>query len=198
MRRFIFFTVLVVYAIIGSTSVFAQRPRLPGQRGPQATVTPTPQAREKPTQAAPVRTGNCDVCGYCAGSQPPSDWESCRRCLYPTQAKEGGPASNNKTLIGIPEPDSSHFYTDFGCISTSPGEFTAQITSFFFSIIGGIAFLYFLYGSGVIATSRADPERLNYGKRIVYGSIIGLLFAIFSVFIIRFLSTSLGLPGIGG
>lgn len=159
----------------------------------------TPTTIATPTVAAPgnqvpttteVRTANCDACGYCAGAQKPGSWNKCSKCLYPKAVGAGA------TLIGLPTPDPNHVYTELGCVSTDPGEFAGQVSTVFFSLVGGIAFLYFLYGAGVIATSRADPERLNYGKRIIYGSIIGLLFTLFSVFIIRTISTSLGLPGL--
>ncbi len=146
-----------------------------------------------------IRTGtaNCDVCGYCKGANPPGSWSSCAACMYPALVSDSTQATEDKTLIGLPEADSNHYYTDLGCISTEPAEFASQISRLFFSIVGGIAFLYFLYGSAVVATARSDPERLNHGKRIVYGSIVGLLFVLFSLFIIRFLAGGLGLPGIG-
>jgi hypothetical protein len=98
---------------------------------------------------------------------------------------------------GIPTPDPDKYYTDFGCLSTKPGEFAAQISSFFFSIVGGIAFLYFIYGAFLVATSRSQPGKLNHGKRVIYGSIVGLLFALSAVLIIRFISSGLGIPGLG-
>jgi len=150
-----------------------------------------------PTPTPYIGKANCDVCGYCEGAILPGRWQDCRRCLYRGFGEGDIDPSSNSTLIGLPTPDPEHFYTDFGCISTLPGEFATAVSSFFFSIIGGIAFLFFLYGAGVVATSRSDPARLNYGKRIIYGAIIGLLFALFSVFILRVISTGLGLPGFG-
>jgi hypothetical protein len=134
--------------------------------------------------------------------QVPGRWQSCRQCIYNGFGPGDINPLDNKTIQGtaegIPTPDLYHIYTDFGCLSTRPGEFASQISSFFFSIVGGISFLFFLYGAGIIATSRSDPGRLNHGKRVIYGAIAGLLFALFSVFIIRFIATGLGLPSIGG
>lgn len=148
-------------------------------------------------------SATCDVCGYCDGmtlEQVPDRWQDCRRCVYPDL---GGVEADinpleNRTLRGIPQPSLYNIYTDFGCISTEPGQFAAQISSLFFSLVGSIAFLFFIYGAAMIATARSDPGRLNQGKRIVYGAIIGLLFALFAVFIIRFIATGIGLPDIGG
>lgn len=147
------------------------------------------------TSSTTINEVNCDLCGYCKGQPAPQNWEKCRNCLY--KAVAGASAEQNRTLEGIPTPDPGHHYTTLGCLSTDPGKFSGQVSTFFFSIIGGIAFLYMLYGAGIIATSRADPERLNHGKRVVWGSILGLLFVLFSVFIIRLLATSLGIPEIG-
>ena len=142
-----------------------------------------------------VSEANCDLCGYCKGQATPSSWSKCRSCLYPGIG-EAQPGSN-LTLIGLPTPDPGHHYTIVGCLSTNPGEFTSQVSRVFFSIVGGVAFLYLLYGAGIITTSRADPEKLNHGKRIIWGAILGLLFVLFSVFIIRFIATSLGVPEFG-
>lgn len=135
---------------------------------------------------------NCDLCGYCKGQQPPQTWGKCKECLY--KGVGGASAEQNLTLEGLPTPDPEHHYTSLGCLSTNPGEFAGQMSTVFFSVVGGIAFLYLLYGAGVIATSRADPERLNHGKRIIWGAIVGLLFVLFSVFIIRTIAVSLGVP----
>lgn len=179
-----------------------------------APATPTPfstAATPTPGLGAPLPTdephksvANCDLCGYCQGvAKVPGSWQACVRCLYPEVAGKDGVEADPaalRTLTNdaglIPTPDPNHYYTGFGCLSTEPGEFTAQMSSFFFSIIGGIAFLSFIYGTAVIATSRSDAGRLNQGRRILIGSIVGLLFALFSVFIIQFISRSLGLPGI--
>lgn len=152
-----------------------------------------------------ISTANCDVCGYCNGmtaDQVPGRWASCRQCIYAGLGEGEINPLDNKTIQGtaegIPTPDLFHIYTDLGCISTRPGEFAAQMSSFFFSVIGGIAFLVFIYGAGIIATSRSDPGRLEQGKKAIYGAIAGLLFALFSVFIIRFIAGGIGIPGIGG
>ena len=225
MRRVL--TLLMMFGFMLSFSASTNAQGLPQQAFDEPTNTPTPSPTATPTptpaqnpQVPPrnpkaptpthVSVANCDVCGYCnhmSIDQVPDRWESCRTCVYRGFEEDLDPLEN-KTITavigeggeieGIPTPDLYYIYTDFGCISTKPGEFAAQISSFFFSIVGGIAFLFFIYGAGVIATSRSDPGKLNHGKRIIYGSIIGLLFALFSVFIIRFVASGIGLPNIGG
>lgn len=144
---------------------------------------------------------NCDQCGYCSGmsqDQVPDRWQNCRKCIYKGLGEGDVSPLDNKTLLLVPTPDLFNIYTDFGCVSTKPGEFAQQISSFFFSVVGSIAFLFFIYGAGVIATSRSDPGRLAQGRRIIIGAIVGLLFALFAVFILRFVGTSVGLPNLGG
>lgn len=139
---------------------------------------------------------NCDACGYCQGETPPSFWEKCRNCLYPDLTAY--PAESNKTLEGLPTPNPERYYTAIGCASTNPGEFTKQLSDFFFRLVGGVAFLFLIYGAGVVITSQSDPERLNQGKRIIYGAIIGLLFVLLSTFIFNFIAnTVLRIPGFG-
>ena len=174
---------MILYLSIFCFSVHAQ------STSPSAITTPAPTEEN---------IANCDMCGFCQGQvEVPTNWATCRNCLYPEATSF--PAESNKTLIGLPQPDVNHYYTMLGCLSTNPGEFSLQITKFFFSIIGGIAFLSFLYGSVIIATSQANAERLNYGKRVVYASIAGLLFVIFSTFLIRLIAVDIfKIPAFGG
>lgn len=160
---------------------------------------------------------NCDACGYCQDTKTlleeiwesegkdkavewerwVANWRKCQKCLYPNFAGEVQP-DNNLTLINLPTPYPERYYTAIGCISTKPGEFTRQLSDFFFRLVGGVAFLFLLYGAGVVITSKSDPERLNQGKRIIYGAIIGLLFVLLSTFLFNFIAnTVLRIPGFG-
>lgn len=164
-----------------------------------------PKEEKKPIEKQ--RMANCDACGYCflradqPGSEaahitqpaPPAGWEQCRDCLYRAADQKGKKASDNMTLIGVPTPDKGYYYTQIGCISTDAGGFTSAIIALFFRLVGGIAFLYLLYGSFIIATSRSNPERLSYGRKILIAAIVGLLFALSAVFIVSFVSTTLGI-----
>ncbi len=148
-------------------------------------------------------TANCDICGYCGGTNPePSDWKSCVRCVYPEvydqiyKNNPSAPASIGETLKETIVPDADQHYTVIGCISTKPGAFVGGLSQFIFRIIGGIGFLFLLYGAFILATSRGDYEKLNQGKKIVFSSIAGLLFVLFATFIIRFVAVNiLKIPG---
>jgi len=98
-------------------------------------------------------------------------------------------------------------YTMIGCIKTNLNDFTQEgaassvvqkLLDFLFSIAGGIAFLYLLYGSYLVMTSKADPTKLQQGKRVILGAIIGVVFAVGAVFIINLLASGiLKIPGFG-
>lgn len=160
---------------------------------------------EEPTP----RTAACDLCGYCPPGQPPQSWSSCQKCLYPSinpspAAMESLKIDETTNLPPTPYP--GHQYTFLGCLGGltsfteggSAGTVVQAILNIVFSIVGGIAFLYLLYGSFIIATSQSDPERLNYGRRLITGAIIGLVFALSSVLIMNFIATNvLKVPGFG-
>jgi len=168
----------------------------------------------QPTNAQ-SRYATCDVCGYCPDSYPtpPTKWASCAKCLYPSlYPLEGTPDPVQKQSLLIddatnlpPQTAKGHIYTVFGCIKTDLNDFTqtgaAQslvqvLLNVIFITAGGVAFLYLIYGSFILITSQADPERLAYGKRVVLGAIIGLAFTLGSVFVINLLASNvLGLPG---
>lgn len=148
----------------------------------------------------------CDACGYCDTSQTsqtytqPDDYQNCQACLYPgrtgTETLEIDPATQRP-----PAPEKGKYWTIIGCINVSSfGGFSEQgasgnvvqiLLNFMFSVVGGIAFLYILYGSFVILTSRAEPERLSYGKRLVVGAITGVIFSLVSLFIVNFLANQI-------
>jgi len=155
------------------------------------------------------RYAACDLCGYCPPNPAPQSWPACQKCLYPEINPD--PAVMDSLKVDEetnlpPTPFPGRQYTFLGCLG-GEGGFTEQgaagsvvqsLLNIVFSMIGGIAFLYLLYGAFVIATSQAHPERLNYGKRVVYGAIAGLIFTLGSVFIVKFIASGiLKIPGFG-
>lgn len=150
----------------------------------------------------------CDLCGYCPPNNPPSTWEKCQQCIYPDassdpQTKETlriDPATNL-----VPTPRIGRQYTMIGCIRSDLGSFRSEgaaagvvqaLLNIIFSTAGGLAFLFVLYGGFIIATSQSNPERLGYGKKIVYGAIVGLVFTLLSVFIVNLIAGGiLKIPG---
>jgi len=148
---------------------------------------------------------------------PPGNWKQCVRCLYPTIYPSDAPNPPDASLcqsLGIiagtnqaPTTIPGRQYTMIGCI-TSEGGFdnnTGSGASSFsqalfdlvvFKMVGGIALLYLMYGAFLIITSQSDPEKLNHGKRVVYGSIIGLVFVLTSVLLVNIIGSNiLKIPG---
>lgn len=159
-------------------------------------------------QAPAPRFAVCDLCGYCPPDDQPSTWEKCRLCIYP--AASSNPTTKETLKIDPstntgPTPHPGRQYTVIGCIKTDLASFTQEgaaasvvqiLLNVIFSIVGGIAFLYLIYGSFIVLTSQAEPEKLNYGKRLLYGAIIGLIFTLSSVFVVNFLASGiLKIPG---
>ncbi len=87
--------------------------------------------------------------------------------------------------------------TALGCFDAS-GSFVQTLLNIGFGMAGGIAFLLILYGGFQIIVSAGNPEKLNEAREIVTAAIVGLLFVLFSVFILRFIGVDvLQLPGFG-
>jgi hypothetical protein len=176
------------------------------------------------TTFAADRFATCDACGLCPtiinGSSPtcsvdtaqiPGDWKSCVKCLYPS-LNSPDPTTCKTLLINgttnLPQypVKVGRQYTMLGCISSGSsvgftGEkgapsFVQALLNVIFSFAGGLAFLYLMYGGFIILTSQADPEKLNYGRRLIYGAIAGLIITLGSVFIVNLIGSGiLRIPG---
>lgn len=90
-----------------------------------------------------------------------------------------------------------------GCVQTALGDFNANgsfiqpLLNYGFGMAGGIAFLLILWGGLQIVLSGGNPEKLNEGREIVTSAIVGLLFVLFSVFLLQFIGVKvLQLPGL--
>lgn len=155
------------------------------------------------------RYAACDLCGYCPPNPAPQSWPACQKCLYPEIDPDPAVMDSLKVdpETNLPvAPVPGRQYTFLGCLGSNigfsqegaAGGVVQSLLNIIFSLAGGIAFLYLLYGSFILATSQANPERLNYGKRVVYGAIAGLIFTLGSVFVIKFIASGvLKIPGFG-
>ena len=167
-----------------------------------------------------VEKGTCTFITPTPGQIPqvPGDWKRCVKCLYPAlypDASNPDPTTcdtlkiNPDTNVPVYQATAGRQFTMLGCLTsgTSVG-FTGQtgaptfvqaLLNIVFSIAGGLAFLYLMYGGFIILTSQADPERLNYGRRLIYGAIAGLIITISSVFLVNLIGSGiLRIPGFNG
>ncbi len=168
------------------------------------------------------RYATCDVCGYCVNGQepaawpsPPGDWPACVHCLYPVAYPtevNPDPKTGESLLVestsNVPVTPAAgrHFFLSM-CVKTQLDDFTQTgaasslvqlLLNIIFATAGGVALLYIIYGSFIVITSQAEPERLAYGKRVIVGAIIGLVFVFCSVLIVNLLAKQiLRLPGFG-
>jgi hypothetical protein len=180
MRRFFLLAIFFFLILLLPKVIFAQTPRL----------------------------ASCDLCGYCQGKAPPQNWEKCRDCLYPNASSKpeaGDTLKVDEKTHMPPTPYPGRWYTFLGCISTNLGSFESPgaaasvvqlLLNIIFSFVGGASLLSLLYGAFILLTSQSNPEKINQGKRIVFGAIAGLIFAFSAVFLVNFIGEKvLRLPG---
>jgi hypothetical protein len=83
----------------------------------------------------------------------------------------------------------SEIDTAIGCIPTDSNSGTTDfIVRWSIGLGGGIAFLLILFAAFRIMTSAGDPKKLQSGQELLGSAISGILFIIFSVFLIRMIS----------
>jgi hypothetical protein len=80
--------------------------------------------------------------------------------------------------------------TAIGCIPTSFEGFVRLFFNWGIGLAGGIAFILMLFASFSLLTSGGNPEKVKAAQERLTSAIIGLLFIIFSVFLLRII----GLP----
>lgn len=86
--------------------------------------------------------------------------------------------------------------TGLGEIPTQPAAFVEKVLSIALGVAGGIAFILMVFGAFRLLTSTGDPEGIKEGWSILTSAIVGLLFIIFSVFILRVIGVDiLKIPG---
>lgn len=98
--------------------------------------------------------------------------------------------------IGDNSQQDKRVWTALGCIETDPKEFVKDFLTIAIGIAGGIALLLMVYGAFLISISTGDPKKAEEGKEMITGTIAGLLFIIFSVFLLKLIGVDiLDIPG---
>ena len=124
-----------------------------------------------------------DVC-FCffGSSAPPAVVTPPMKCVPENQTEETG------------------IDTAIGCVpvlteDTNP--FTRFILTWFIGLGGGIAFVLTVVAGAMITLAGGDPKKIVAGRELFVAALSGLLFLIFSVFMLRFLGVDiLGIPGL--
>lgn len=107
---------------------------------------------------------------------------------------------NNKDCSkaeGIKCPDGSDgLVTAIGCIHTQPKALVQDFLRFATGIGGGLAFMMMLLGAFQMLTSGGNPQNLQGGREVFQNALIGLLFVIFSILIMKIIGIDiLNIPG---
>lgn len=90
-------------------------------------------------------------------------------------------------LHGEPEG----LWTAFGCISTDPVEMIKTGVYIGISIAGGVGMISIIIAGLLYSISTGDPKRTTQAKELMTSALIGILFIIFSVTILRFIAGDL-------
>lgn len=131
-------------------------------------------------------------------SQCPSQCNACQELVQgqgkvcrvaggvsPAPGPGGGEAGSIRTAIGDIDPRNLQ-------------GFIQQLLGLAFGVAGGIAFLLMLFGSFQIMTSSGNPEKMKAGSELITSALTGLLFIVFSVFLLKLIGvTILDIPGFG-
>jgi hypothetical protein len=104
------------------------------------------------------------------------------------------------TSSAIQSPvDSSGNVTQTALGSIPAGDyvaFTAWLLKILLGVGGGIAFILMLIGAIQILTSSGDPEKTKAGQELITSAVIGLMFIIFSLFLLNLIGHDIfGIPG---
>lgn len=125
------------------------------------------------------------------------------RCDTLSMADYTASQVNAPTIV----PQSGRLFSDLGCISvnTTGGTFTDPNASvdviqillkFITSITGGVGVILVMVAGFRLIISRGDPEKIREAKKTLTNVILGVLFALFALFIFQFFAVQvLRIPG---
>lgn len=88
-------------------------------------------------------------------------------------------------VVSSEDPSAKGIKTAIGCVPTNPIEFGRTLIRFSIGIGGGIALLMMIIASFQMITSAGNADRLKAGQERFKNAVIGLLFIIFSVLLMR-------------
>lgn len=107
-----------------------------------------------------------------------------------------GTATTGPKHCNVDNDPEGGIQTALGCLPIQIGPFVNNILTKAISIGAGLAFLLMLFGAFTLITSAGNPENIQKGKEIITSAIIGLLFIIFSVFLLKLIGVDiLQIPG---
>lgn len=108
--------------------------------------------------------------------------------------------SNNATPKGkcFECLEAEGIWTAVGCVPSDLTGLVGAVVAIGLSIGGGIALLMIIIAAYMFSISQGDPKKTNMGKEILTAAIVGLLFVIFSITMLRIIAVDvIVLPGFG-
>jgi len=89
-------------------------------------------------------------------------------------------------------------WTAVGCVPNDPESVISTVIEIGLTLSGAIVLIMILAGAFMLSTSQGDPKKTQEAKELITSAIIGLLFVIFSITILKFIGVSVfRLPGFG-
>ena len=113
--------------------------------------------------------------------------------------EETSPAEEPYTPLNVQGScDKNEVDTALGCIPTGDfNKFVVWVLKLAMAISGGIAFLMMIFGGFRILVSAGNPKGVQAGGEMVSSALMGLLFIIFSIFLLQLIGVKiLELPGL--
>lgn len=94
--------------------------------------------------------------------------------------------------------DKEGVWTAVGCVERTPQSIVKSFLEIGLGVGGGICLLMCLTAGFMLTTSQGDPKQVTEAREMITSAIIGLLFIIFSVFILQFIGVTIfNIPGFG-
>lgn len=126
-------------------------------------------------------------------------------CCYPPSSPPSWLPSNGtgggikpSPCLADTDPEGG-IQTALGCIPTKdPTKFVGWLLKIAIGLGGGIAFLLIVFGAFQVITSSGNPESVKKGTEMITAAISGLIFIIFSLFLLKLIGVNiLNIPGFG-
>lgn len=119
------------------------------------------------------------------------------KCCAKTKISDQVPAAPPPPCVLDKNGKCNQVTTALGAFKVDPGTVVGSIFGILLSLSGGIAVVIIIISGYKIMFSHADPEKLKEARESLTSAIIGLLFIIFSVAILRVIGvTLLHIPGL--
>jgi hypothetical protein len=89
-------------------------------------------------------------------------------------------------------------WTAVGCIKTNESTIFKTIITIGLSLAGGLGLIRILVAAFIFSTSQGNPQQVSKAKETLTSTVIGIIFIVFSVTILQFISIGLlKIPGFG-